>query len=193
MAWSSKDLDPQMVSSAILAAVENTVPKGGNLPQSQEPKVEANDIPEYNGRMRIMGLDKMANTCYVSCINFYLSQADADRRKGAKGAMVVYLVTENASKFYAATGVPFSSDEDDASMITANGQFAQKLAEAFKAELAAKGYGGLVLSKPLNSKNNIIEGAEFSLDQKTKHEISYFYFKAKALAIDLTLAPIPKK
>ncbi len=191
MAWTSKDLDPQAVSAAVLSAVDTVVPKAGPLSPSQEPKVEATDISEYNGGLRCLGLDKMANTCYISVVNLYLNQGDLERRK-AKGALVIYLEIESASKFFQAVQLPFSSDEDDASMMAACGQLAQKIAEAFKSELTGRGFASLVLSPARNYKNNV-DGIEFSTDQKTKHEISFFYLKHKSLAIDLTLAPIPKK
>lgn len=184
MPWSSKDFDPPMLSAALKQAA--------NFSQSQEPKAEAKDISEYSGRMQALGLEKMGQPCWVSVVNLYLNQGDLERHK-AKGALVLYLETEDAGKIFQSAGLEFPSDEDDASMIAASGQLAQKVAEAFKNELAGHGYVSLVLSTPATYKNNAVGGVEYSSDQKTKHELSFFYLKSKVICIDLTLAPIPKK
>jgi hypothetical protein len=48
-------------------------------------------------------------------------------------------------------------------------------------------------STPEVYKNIISEGVEFSKDQGEKQEISFYFLKHKALVIDWTMAPIPKK
>lgn len=193
MTWTSRDFEPQLVSSTLLTSTQQVLSSVVGMPQTKEPVVEATPIVEYNGRMRIMGTDKLEMSCYVSVVNFYLNQGDMEKRKGAKGALVLCMETENASKFYKGVGLKFSDDEDDASMMAACGQFTQKVAETFKDALAGRGYGPLVSSPPRNYKNSVVEGVEFSPDQKTKHEISFFYMKHKALTVDLSLASIPKK
>lgn len=191
MAWSNKDFDPQVLSEAAVGAVQQAFSRS-NLPH-QVPDIKAVDIVEYDGRMRAMGLERLDSPCYVSAVNFYLSKADMDRRNKPKGAMVLYMETETAGKLFKAAEIPFADDEDDASMTTACGQFAQMVADALNSELSAKGYAALVPSKPQNYKNSVMGGVEFSPDQKTKHEITFVYFKHKAIGVDLTLAPIPKK
>ncbi len=193
MAWTSRDLDPQMLSAALLSTMQDVLGKASNIVPSQDPAVEATDIVEYDGRMRAAGLEKLKNTCYMAAINFYTTQAEADKHIKTKGALVVYLETENASKFFKALELKFADDEDDASMMSACGQFCQVVADGLTKELSDRGYAPLVLSKPRNYKNSIAEGVEYNTEQKTKHELSFFYFKHKAIVVELSLAPIPKK
>jgi len=87
--------------------------------------------------------------------------------------------------------VPY--DEDDESMMALCGSLCQSIADALKDRLASAGYISLEVSTPAVYKNTISEGVEFSKDQDEKHELSFYFLKHKALAIDWTLAPIPKK
>ena len=192
LTWTSKDFDPQVLSSALLKVMQQTLEKAGNIPQSQEPTTETVAIEDYGGRMRISGIEQFNNLCYVSVINFYTSQADLEKHK-AKGALIIYMESENAAKFFKALGIAFLEDEDDASMTVGCGKFAQMIVDGFKAELSAQGYAELILSKPLNYKNKVFEGVDFFPGQKAKHHIGFYYFKHKVIAADLTLAPIPKK
>jgi hypothetical protein len=193
MPWTNKDFEPQILSDALLSAMKQTLAKAPNLIQSSDPTVEAKDMQEYEGRMKVSGLEDLNCLCYVSVINFYLNQGDLDRRKGTKGGLVIYMEAENAGKFFKALELPFADDEDDNSMIAACGQFTQMIADGLKKELSGHGYAPLFLSPPSNYKNKVLEGLEISPGQKTKHTIAFNYFKHKVIAADLTLAPVPKK
>lgn len=188
-----REFDPQELTGTLLSVMQQTLAKAGNIPQSQEPNIESKEIEEYDGLMKASGISRFNSICYLSVVNFYLSQADLDKHKGVKGTLIFYIAAENAGKFYKALEIPFSDDEDDASMMVACGKFCQGIADDFKTELTRKGYAELFLSKPRNYKNNVAAGVEFSTDQKTVHEVSFFYFKHKAISADITLAPIPKK
>ncbi len=193
MAWNNKDFDPQGLSAAIVAAAQSLLSKISNISQSQEPRVEASDIVEYENRMRVDGIEKLKSTCFVSVVYFYLSAAEMERRAKPKGTLVLYLETESASKFFKALGIAFAEDEDDVSMLSACGQFTQKISDGLKEELSGRGYVPLYVAKPLNYKNGVTAGVEYSPDQKMKHDIGFYYFKHQVIAVDVTLAPIPKK
>ena len=188
----AKGLEPQILTEAFMAAMGQMLEKLTGISPSEEPKVEESEIAEYDDRMRASGVEKFNSTTYISVVNFYLNQTDMERRK-TKGAMVLYFENENMSKFLKAFGIKFPEDEDSQSMMDAGGEVAVAVADAFKAELARKGFADLVASKPSNYRNNVIEGVEFSIDQKTKQTVSYFYFRTKVIAADLTMAELPRK
>jgi hypothetical protein len=192
MGWSNKDFNPDTLSQALLTVMQKILSRANNLPQTQPPAVEANEITEYEGRMRVSGFEKLNSTCYVSAVNFYLNQADMDKHK-TKGALVLYIETENSGKFYKALDIKFADDEDDASMMEACGNMVALIGEMLKTEINNKGYAQLLVSKPVNYKNNILKGIEISRDQKMKHELGFYYFKHKAIVVELSLAPIPTK
>ena len=101
--------------------------------------------------------------------------------------------TEVADKIFKAAGFQVPYDEDDESMMALCGNLCQSMAVNLKDRLAAAGFVSLEVSAPAVYKNTISEGVEFTKDQNEKQEISFYFLKHKALVIDWTLAPIPKK
>ena len=189
----AKGLEPQVLTGAFMAAMGRMLEKMGAISPSEEPKIEESEIIEYDGKMRVSGMEKFNASSFVSVVNFYLNQGDMQRQQRPRGALVLFFEAENASKFLKAFGMRFADDEDDKSLMTACGETCEAVAAEFKGELARKGYVDLAVSKPRNYKNNVIEGIEYSPDQKTKQTISFFYFKTKTIAADLTMADLPRK
>ena len=187
-----KGLDPQVLTGAFMAAMGQMLEKMGAISPSEEPKIEESEIIEYDGKMRVSGMEKFNNSSFLSVVNFYLNQGDMQRQK-PKGALVLFFEAENTSKFLKAFGMRFADDEDDKSLMDACGQVCEAVAAEFKTELTRKGFVDLVVSKPRNYKNNVIEGIDYSQDQKTKQTVSFFYFKTKAIVGDLTMADLPRK
>ena len=184
--------DLEALATSLMSAAEEILSKMNNMIATEAPQSKIIDIVEYNGRMRANGMDKFNAPSFVSVINYYLNQGDMDKHK-AKGALVLYVASENASKLYKALGSPVSEDEDDSSMMGANAKFCNLLAQNFKNELTKINYADLVMSTPHNYKNLVMHGVEYSKDQKTKIELSFFYWKQKTIVIELTLASIPRK
>ena len=189
----AKGLETEVLTGAFMTAMDQMLSKLGVITPSQEPKIEESEIIEYDGKMRVSGMEKFNASSFVSVVNFYLNQGDMQRQQRPRGALVLFFEAENASKFLKAFGMRFADDEDDKSLMDACGQVCEAVAAEFKAELTRKGYVDLVVSKPHNYKNNVIEGVEYSPDQKTKQTISFFYFKTKTITADLTMAVLPRK
>ena len=189
----ANSMDEQVITTAMMGVIESTLSKMNAIIATEPSQTKTLDIVEYDGRMRVSGIDKFNAPSYVSIVNYYFTQADLEKHRGAKGAMVLYVESENAGKFYKALGFSVAEDEDDASMMEANGAFGNLLGEGFKKELVNLGYADLVMSAPQNYRNSVMEGAEFSTDQKTKLEFSFFYWKHKSIVVELTLANIPLK
>ena len=189
----AKEFDPQILNTAFLGVMSQGLAKMAPIVASEEPKVKAVAIEEYNGRMRISpGIEKLKSTSYISVVNFYINQGDLERHK-PKGAMVFYLELENAGKFFKSQGIAFAEDEDDKSMMDACGKWCAAIAGELKSALSSQGYVPLVLSAPQNYKNNVVQGVEFSSDQMVKQEITFSYFKHPTIVVELTMAPLPKK
>ena len=187
-----KSLDPQVVTSAVLELMREILSKITGMVQTQEPETKESEIVDYEGRMRVLGVEKFNATSYVAVINFYLNERDMQKRSGTKGALVLYLDSENAGKLFKGLSIPFDEDEDDGSMLNACSQFAKLIGEAFKQRLTASGYSNLFMSEPDSFKNSLLEGVEFSPDQTTKQEFSFFYLKRKTIVVEVTFADIPK-
>lgn len=171
--------------------IESVLSKMSGIVPTDQPQSKEMDIIEYEGRMRVGGMEKFNAPSFISVVNFYLSTGDRDRHK-AKGALVAYVDFENAGKIFNSLGFAIPDDEEDHSMMEACGKFAELLADSLKKELATLGYQDLVMSVPHNYKNSIIEGVEFSADQKIKYEFSFFYWRRKAIVVEITLGNVPQ-
>ena len=192
MAFDDKKIDPKILT-ALMGVIEQVLSKMSGIVPSSAPETKEAELVKYEGRMRVAGMEKFNAPSLISIINYYLTPTDMERRKGVKGALVLYVELENAGKLFKALGFTFPDDEDDVSMMTACGEFCSVLSGNFKKELAGLGYADLAASAPHNYKNSVLEGVEFSTDQKTKHEFSFFYWKHKSIVVELTLAAIPQK
>jgi len=187
-----KGLDPQIVNPILTKFIEETVTSKGGLVPTKNCDLATKPIEVYEGRMRAYSTDKFDVPTYVAAANFYLNQGDM-RAHRPRGTMVIYMDIEVADKVFKAAGLQVPFDEDDGSMEELCGSFCQSIANALKDCLAQEGFISLEVSPSIVYKNTIVEGVEFSKDQNEKQEISFYFLKHKALVIEWTLAPIPKK
>lgn len=187
-----KIFDPQVVSPIITSFIEELITTKGGLVPTQNYDVAVKPIEEYQGRMLVSSTEKLDVPAYISEANFYLNQGDMNAHR-ARGAMVIYMDIEVADKLFKAAGLQVPYDEDDESMEALCGSLCKLISEALKDRLAQAGYVSLEVSTPNAYKTHIPEGVEFSKDQNEKQEISFYFLKHKALVIDWTMAPIPKK
>lgn len=188
----AKIFDPQIVNPIITGFIEDLISSRGSLPASKPFEVVTKSIDEYEDRMRIKATDKFDVAVYVSVANFYLNKPDMQAHR-ARGALIVYMDIEVADKLFKAAGLQVPYDEDDESMMGLCGSLCQSIADALRDRLAAAGYVSLEISTPAVYKNSISEGVEFSKEQDEKQELSFYFLKHKALVVEWTLAPIPKK
>ena len=187
-----KSFDPQIVNSILTGFIEELITTTGGLPASKPCEIVARPINEYEGRMRINALEKFDVAAYLASTNFYLNQADMQKRR-ACGALILYMDIEVADKIFKAAGLQVPYDEDDESMMGMSVTLCQLIVDALKDRLAAAGFSSILSSLPCVYKTKIPEGVEFSKGQDEKQELSFYVLKRKAMAIDWTLPPIPKK
>ncbi len=190
---SGKGVDPQVLMTTMMGVTEEVLGTMSGVTATEPMQTKEVDIIEYNGRMRCVGMEKFNAPSYVSVVNYYLNPQDLEAHKRAKGALVLYIDFENAGKLFKSLGFSVSEDEDDASMMDAAGEFCNMLGGGFKNEISKLGYLDMSMSAPHNYKNSVMEGVEFSPDQDTKYELSFFYWKRKAIVVEITLAAIPMK
>ena len=103
MSSKNKEFDQQKVATTLMTSVQTTLEKMYHLSLTQDPEFIEKEIIEYNSRMRTFGLEKFNAPCYVSAINFYLSQKHLEKHD-ALGAMVLYINEDSALKLLKASG-----------------------------------------------------------------------------------------
>ena len=175
-----------------MGLIEELITTQGGLVPTQPVELALKPIEEYEGHMRVNATEKFDVVVYIAAINFYFSKAEMQAHR-ARGALILYMDTEVADKIFKAAGLQVPYDEDDESMMALCGNLCQSIGNALKDRLAAAGFLSLEVTEPLVYKNSIAEGVVFSKEQEEKQEISFYFLKHKALVIDWTMAPIPKK
>ena len=156
---------------------------------SDKPAIEVRDIIEYDGRMRVSGMEIFNGPTYISAVNFYRSAKEQAEGK-ACGAIVIYLKEGQLEALLKGAGFKGVDDEDGQSVMNACAELSKTIAVNFKNELKGKGYSELILSSAKSYQNNVPSGIDFSFDQYQKYEISFSIKGEKSLAADLTLSPI---
>ena len=187
-----KSFEPQIVNAIITGFIEELITTKGGIVASKPLEIATKNIEDYDDRMRIKATDKFDVAVYLATSSFYLNQIDMKAHR-ARGALVLYMDTEVADKMFKASGFQVPYDEDDESMLALCGSLCQMITETLKERLLTAGFISLECSTPTTYKNTITEGVEFSKEQDEKQEISFFFLKHKALVIEWTLSPIPKK
>lgn len=152
---------------------------------SEKPAIVARDIIEYDGRMRVSGMELFNGPTFISAVNFYKSSKEQQEGKSA-GAIVVYLKEDQSEVVLKAAGHKSVEDDDGNSAMTGCGELCKIIAENFKQQLSSD----IILSAPKNYHNYVPSGIDFSFDQYTKYEISFLIKGEKCLAVDLTLTPM---
>lgn len=192
MGWQDKNFDVQVLNTTLMGCIEDILGKMSGVAPTEPPQVRTLDIIEYDGRMRVTGMEKFNAPSYVSVVNYYLNPADLERHK-AKGALVVFVDAENAGKLFKSLGFFVPDDEDEVSMMDACGELCNLLGGSFKNEISNLGYLDMSMSAPNNYRNTVMQGVEFSQDQTSKQEFSFFYWKRKAIVVEVTMAGVPQK
>lgn len=185
-----KEFNTQVLRENLILSVKESLQSLADLELSSEPEVNDRDIIEYQGKMRVFGLDKFNGPCYISVINFYRTAEEMKKEK-AIGAYIFFVDVDVAERLFKSMGLEGMDPEDDAIMFDGCGEVCNILAGALKNDLNMKGYKELVISAPSSHKNDVAGGVAFSFDQYTKQEFVFELWNKKAFVVEVTLADVP--
>ena len=165
-----------------------SIGKTGKINLTEEPKLAAKDIIEYDHRLRVSGLEKFNAPAYVSAVSYYKTSKDKEEHN-ACGAVVLYIEEQFVEILLKALGHGGIDDEQEDLINTKCGEFCVSLAGDFKNEISSQGYGDLICSEPLTGRNSIVEGIDFSYSQYEKYEISFTLKGKRILVAEVTMEP----
>ena len=184
---SEKETKQSRIASALLDVVKKIIAQHENLTFSKDPEILERDIIEYDSRLRVSGMEKFNAPCYICLAAFYRSQQDLEAHN-AIGAIILYIEEVNAERLFKGLGYRGFHDDNEGEMLEKSGEFLTSIVEQFKPELANLGYKNIVLSPLLKHINTIPEGVEFHYDEHKMHQLTFYLWKEKIFAIDITLA-----
>ncbi len=183
-------LDAQAINELgqkVLSGLFGSIPA---LTASQQPDIETLPIENVDGRMRISGIGLFETASYIGIVSFYKTQAEAQQHKNSQGTAVVYVDSEQLSKFLKGLEIPFAEDEDDETMLKATTQLAEKIGVEIKQYLSSQGFGDFIADKPIAARNSLIRGAELASGLKTKQRLGSYFLRRKTFILDLAFPPL---
>jgi hypothetical protein len=182
----AQELDKELLSKSIVEVVKKLCQKAGNLEFSQEPDSVTKDIIEFYSRMRVLGLEKFGDPCFISIINLYSSEADQKAHRAA-GTVLVYLEEENAPRLFKSLGLTTMLEEDEEALLKYAGEFAKRIVQSLRSDLMNQGCPDFLVSESINAKNDIAEGVEFPSKQHKYSEMNFYFWKKKTVVVGLVM------
>lgn len=186
MTSKEKAAESQPIATTCLKVIQEAIQSKSMQVFSQDPVIAQREIIEYDSRMRVFPMEKFNGPCYITVVNYYLTDQDL-KNHNAYGAFVLYIEEECAGKLLKSLGHKGFDEDDEETVLDICSEFCKLLASNYKNELKNLGYKDLVMSDPLKYHNVVPEGVEFNYSEYVKYELSFYLWKQKALVVDITL------
>jgi hypothetical protein len=184
-----EDSDIQAISSALVGVVQKVFKETCNVTFNGDPEIAQRDIIEYQSRMRVSGIEKLPEACYVVAVSFYTSEENLKKQVSC-GALALYIEEELSERIMSGLGKSDFDDDDYDVMLDGCAEFMTKLAESFKTSLAPLGFSNLIISEPLKGRSNIVEGIGFPYKEYQYTEARFKLSKKEALIFDNVMTKI---
>jgi hypothetical protein len=169
------------------ACVQKTIEEYCQVVFAKDAKVVARDIIEYESRMRVFGLEKFNDTCFIAFINLYESPLELER-KDTCGVILVYVNEESAERLFKFP-LKGHQEEDDTYLMELTKTLCRQLFERFKVSAFRYGYANLLGAEVEGYRSNVEEGVVFPYSQDTLYQVSCNLWKEKMVVAELVLAP----
>jgi hypothetical protein len=142
---------------------------------------------EYEGKLRVVGMDIFNQSTYVAIVSFYESEKLRDEHC-ACGALIQYILKATAENFFKTLGFKNIDEDDQDKMFECSSKVCKMLAEKIRTEFSSFGYSSLSVSEPETYLNSVPFGVDFNPNQFEKIEVVFEIKKEKIFAVDLTMA-----
>ncbi len=185
-----REVELKILAEALAEAISKTFEEKGSL-RLHKSSLERRDIIEYNGKMRISGLEKFNNPAIISFVNYYLSEQD-QKKQNALGALIIFVLESQVISLLNKLGYPKVDEDNEEALQASCGQLCHDFGTAFKSKLAGMGYTDPVMSAPQNFRNNIPQGINFCFKEYDKFEIGFALEDQKLLVAEMTMGVIPR-
>ena len=179
-------------ADALVGVVKDIFDKKAGIKFNPAPAVERRDLIEWQGKMRIAGMEIFNASTYISYINYYISEADK-QKKNAAGAIVLYVLETQLFPFITKLGYPKVDDENPEELKEGCGRICVDMANDFQKKLAVMGYPSLAMGPVDNNRNTVPVGVAFNIKEYDKFLTSFCLDNKKVMALEMTLGPLPKK
>jgi len=187
----NKNFNLENIANLLNKVIIKTVKEMNDSGIIDNLEIKKKNITEYEGKLRVSGMEMFNESTYISTLSYYLSKNDLEKHKAA-GAVIIYIRKDQAPGFLKLLGYREFNDESDKSVMEACGVFFKVIAENFKKRLVAEGYTELVMSEHSNFFNDVFVGVDFDKKQYDEYELDFSIKGERAMVFDMSLAPIPQ-
>jgi hypothetical protein len=185
----SQHSDLEVFALCLVIAIKKVLEQQANLIVSREPVLHKRAVIQFQKRMRVDALEKFNERTVFSTVHFYRDKA-AMEKGVALGNIIVYIPVNNIVKLFEKLNYPPVDEDDDAAVLDASGTLVNLFAGAFVKDMAARGYGFLVMSHFESYINVALNGIDFSSDQEYKYEIDFEIRGQRVFVVELTMGAI---
>ena len=183
--------DLEKFSGLLLKGVTNLFEEHGEIKFAKPPATQRKKIIEYDGKMRVDGMEKFNNEpAYGSTVNYYANAAEMAKKK-TLGALVVYVPEAYLPKLMKTLQYPAIDDEDEKAMLDSVGTLCNIVAGRFKSAVSSAGYIELEMSHFNNFRNSPLFGIDFCFNEYDKYEIGFELEGVKRMVIEMTMGVVP--
>jgi len=93
------DIEKGSLADSFRACIQTTLEEHCSVIFTKDAKVEKLDLIEYGSRMRVFGLEKFNDTCYIAVINLYDNE-ESQKQKKTCGALIIFVKEESAERLF---------------------------------------------------------------------------------------------
>ena len=180
------EINQENLAESFRACVKKTLEDFCQTSFVKEPKVTTRDIIEYESRMRVFGLEKFNDTCFIAFQTLYESPLEQEK-SDVCGTLLVYVQEENAERLFKAL-LKEKDPEDEEIIIECVRNLCRALFDHFKTTATRFGYANLLGSEVENYMSNIEEGAPFPYSEDTLYQVVCTLWREKVVVAELVLA-----
>ncbi|MFA5087514.1 MAG: chemotaxis protein CheX [Candidatus Omnitrophota bacterium] len=186
----NKELDK--FAELLAKSIESLFKERGEIVFSRKPVLTRSNIVEYEGRMRVAGMEKFDNEpTYISAVSFFSNARDMEKHN-TLGVVVVYVKQDYLATIMKMLQYPPIDDESDDELRDSCGTLCNIIAGRFKSEISAAGYVELEMSHFVNFRNSSFGGVEFCRSEYDKYQIEFVIQDKKQVVVEMSMGPVPR-
>ena len=180
-------IEKEALAESFRDCIQKTLEEHCSVIFTKEAKVEQRDIIEYASRLRVFGLEKFNDSCYIGVVNLYETPEELKQKKTC-GIIIIYVREESAERLFKAL-LKGQEGEDEELLMENTKELCRLVFQNFKRKVVQFGYQNLLAGEQEVYLSNVEEGVPFPYDEDTLYQVNCTLWREKVLVAELVLAP----
>lgn len=184
--------DKDIISKSIIDSAKESFQAMKTPPMTNDPVIVESEIIEYQGRLRVIGVDKFKAPCYIVASSFYNDETNKENEKNACGTLIICIKEDQAIRLLNGLGQSDFDEDDPEAMMTECDALLDNYAKKLLSALSRSGYKSLIRADSVRDKNSIPEGVDFPSKQYHFVEVQFELWREMCLTIAAVFDPSAK-